>query len=515
MLMRQAYKKNQLLLLLIIIVTLAIRLPGMMWGVRIFERPHFLYYHADELNLSKMAKEFTGGGTDNHAFYPKGYPFQVALCALPLKSFVELGDPELIFIGRMISIFYSISTVFLFFFLVRRVFQDTEIALVSCAILSLVGSYVTQSHFATTDSGVLFWLYATIYFSFLSLEPASAFKNFIFAILSCGVALAFKLSFVAIIPIIYVLIKKKSRWWWYLLLPLGLFIIFELANGGKYTFTNFILTLKNVTEDNINSRNYNRFLNPLLYLFVLVPCLGLPICFLSLYGGIKFSFTKIKFSKTSVKTFLFIFILPVLIHFLSICCLSGLAERLILPLVPLIAIFAAIGIREIKKWNLFINNNRFAYLVLALAIYQLIFIWQTEYYFVHDTRESASRWIYTNIPPREKIYLPYYSEMPDLSNKYNIVNNSSASYIVLHEANYRRYFRSNFDTALRSWNQIHRPSLNDYELMRDIFKKKSPYILIKKIEVKAITPEKMFIKKFYGTPWPLGDVLVYQKLGKI
>ena len=115
-----------------------------------------------------------------------------------------------------------------------------------------------------------------MYFSLLYTRYNKNF-NLAAAAFSVGMALAVKLSFLAIVPIIYVLIRKRLNPLYWLAVLGGIFIVFVAAQGGHYTPHNFALTMDNVRNDNINVVNVknNKLWNPFIYLAGIPPALGL------------------------------------------------------------------------------------------------------------------------------------------------------------------------------------------------------------------------------------------------
>jgi 4-amino-4-deoxy-L-arabinose transferase-like glycosyltransferase len=280
-------------------------------------------------------------------------------------------------VGRFISLFYSVLTVFLLFFLAQKLFRNVQTAFIACILLALTGLNVTYAHLAVVDSGVVFWIYATMYFSLLALDQKNFGRGLILAIISCGIALAFKLSFIAIIPLLYVLARKKYSWWAYFLMLPALFLVFELASGCRYTLNDFNLTLHNVATDNMRSREYNKLLNPVCYLFIIVPLMGLPVFFLTLYGGFKAVAEKMRSIYAPRKDIFFIFLLPLTIHLISICSLTFIAARHLLLFTPLFAMLGAAGLQNIRQRFGVVGQKRFIYLVSALILYQLVFVCST------------------------------------------------------------------------------------------------------------------------------------------
>ena len=513
--MKSSNKKASLLLLLpIVFVAVAVRAPGLFWGMNLHRTPHFINYHYDEPHLVKIAKEFLVEETDEKENYLKGFSFQMALGAKLIKPFTVLTTPKLIIIGRALSLLYGILTVIIIYFLALELFSNSKIALIASAFLALSGLHITQSHYATVDIGTTFWLYATVLFSLLSIRRDKK-AYFIAAVFCCGLAMAFKLAWVALIPIFYVLIRQRKKPLSWALALMSLVVVFIAANGFHYTLNNFNLTIKNVIDDNINpAERHNRLLNPLIYFIELAVGLGLPATLLLLYGTARLLPRKVNFKNILSSVTFFIVILPLLLYFVSVCFLDIPFSRHILPLIPSLALLSGYCLIEIQRSKTFRKNKIFIALLAIILIYQLIYSVSTEYYFVFDTREAAYRWIKNNVPPGEEIATTRYVNMPSLKTDYVLSNNLQSPYIILHETYYFRYLRSELNPLKKypHWDEIHHGHYKDYLNIQQLLKGESNYRLLKKFDVKCVTPELLIYKIFLGTyPLFIGDTLIYRQ----
>ena len=225
-------------------MAVAVRVPGLFWGVNLHTPPPLIKYHYDEPHLVKIAKEFLMEPADEKENYPKGFSFQMALGAKLIKPFTVLTTQKLIIIGRLLSLIYGILTIVIIYFLTLELFANSKIALIASAFLALSGLHITQSHYATVDIGTTFWVYATILFALLSTRRDKK-AYFIAAVFCCGLALAFKLAWVALIPIFYVLIVQRKKPLGWALVLICLVVVFIAANGFHYTLNNFNLTIRN------------------------------------------------------------------------------------------------------------------------------------------------------------------------------------------------------------------------------------------------------------------------------
>jgi hypothetical protein len=365
------------------------------------------------------------------------------------------------------------------------------------------------------DAGNTFWFYSTAFCSLLYYHRRKDIY-FLIAMISCAVALSFKLSWFSILPLLYVLIRlKKGAGYWLFSLS-GIFLFFILANGGRYTAGNFILTLNNVMNDNINViEQHAKYLNPLVYVFELMAGLGLPVFFLSAYGAVRI-FTKEKDPNNfSQGEFLVFIATPIFLHFLSICLLDIPFTRQILPMIPAAVLIAAYGVTEIGLLKLFLHRNIRYVLFVFILLYQLIYVASNEYYFVFDTRKTAGEWLEKNVSKAVEVTTTRFVIIPYLNNNYRTADNFESPYIILHEANYFRYIRSAFNPVkdYPTWEETFHGKYADFLNIQKLFRGELPYILAKKFEVKAVTPEMILYKGLWGSYHTyIGDLLIYKKI---
>jgi hypothetical protein len=506
-------KVRYLKLTAILLLAILVRLPGVFWGVQTCDEPRFINYHPDEPHIVSIAREFINGVTNRAEFYPKGFPAQIGLISSLISPFTEADDQAIIIIGRMLSLVYGVMTVLIIYLLSRELFPNPGTALISSLFLCLSGLHVTQSHFATVDAGNTFWFYSTVFCCLLYCRRREEIY-FLLAVISSACALAFKLSWVSILPVFYVLIRLKKGVRHYLLFISGISLFFIMANGGRYDLDNFSLTLKNVLHDNISIvAKHNKYLNPLVYLLELIIGLGFPVFLLSLHGARRLFISKTDHNHFFKGEIFALITAPVLLYFVSVSFLDIPFARQILPMVPAVILLAAYGFTEITGSKPFRRRN-FSYLLFFLILlYQLISVGSSEYYFISDTREAAGAWIKNNISTNEEVTATPYVIVPYLK-KYKIEDSFESRYIILHEAYYYRFIRIviNPFKEYPDWKEIYHGSYDHFVNIQRLFRGDLHYELVKKFEVKAVTPEMIVYKRFWGTyPQFIGDLLIYKK----
>ncbi|GEM_PF-2311193 len=510
----------------ILLLALVVRLPGLLFGVKLSAWPvavhGFRSLHIDEENLARIAHGFIDREDLGVIRYPKGFPVQMALAAFLTARAAKPYLFHFILIGRCLSLLYGIATVLVLYCLATEIFAKKTISLLAGLFLALAGLHVTESHYATADAGNTFWIYATILFCLWAIRKKDIFLCL--AVITGGYAIAFKFSVAVLVPIIYVLIlqKKDIRYW--ILVGLAIFSVFTLANGGWYPLSTFRSLFEGrVADQPTLTLHYNSLINPLAYFVQLLPAVGLPI-FISFFLAFRsFHFKKFHEDK-NLRDVFFVLILPILLYYVIVCFVSipfpryPFSRHLLvgIPLFVLVAAYGSVRWVERIKWG---GEKRLLHKVVALFIvYQLIFVGQIEYYFVFDTITSSEKWVRTHIPPTKKI-AAFCWMWPKFEFKNKVTWLSPKSryrpFLFLHETSFFRYLRSplNLFDKFPSWTEIYHGNYFHFIFVQALFKDQLPYALVKKFEVKAITPEMFLYKKIWGTfPLFLGDVLIYRKV---
>lgn len=502
-------KESCIPLLLIFLLAFILRLPGLFWGLCHANSNYLTVYHPDESHQSAtIAKEFLTKHPNKNEFYAKGFGFQVAAIASILKPWFSIDFSKLILIGRSLSLMYGLLLILLLYFLAYEIFKDRLIALLSSLFLALTGLSIVQSHYATVDSSTAFWIYATLYSCLLYVRQS---KNvyIVFGLLSAGITLALKFSVWILLPIFYAGYRKKGLLF-LLFALLALVVIFIGATGGYYSFSNLTFTFKNLYEDNLQIFPHGDKLGTVLfYIWGLFPALGLAH-YISLLLGIGF-FLKNGWRKLGDTGLLFTFILPLSVYLILICCLDIHVSRHLLPLTPCMAMIAAYGISQIKK---FIRPSILKSLLVVVVLYQLFYAANIEYYYIFETRKAASEWIIKNISKDKTIHLSSYAKIPRLDG-YKLTGWKNADYVVLHERDCLRYVRGDMEIpSLKStypsvkWT-YHGNSTDLFEIQR-IFRGKSPFTLRKRFSIQYLTLENFLYKKYFGGGF-IGDTLILQR----
>jgi len=274
-----------------------------------------------------------------------------------------------------------------------------------------------------------------------------------------------------------------------------------------------------ILNDNVNVRDHNEWLNPFIFIFQLVPAVGL-FSFILFVVGLC-SKPQLRFTghheKKLNKGLMMILILPFLFYSLALITLDTPFSRHLLPIIPLVCLLAAHGLGKMSEALLTKGRVKvFALLCVSLLTYQLAYTYSVQYYFDHDPRVSAQKWIKKNIPKGTSLATSKYMALPRGYHHVHYTKNfiDNVDYLVLHESYYYRYLRSELNPlrAAQDIEEVYRGKKENLENVTLLFEGKLPFKKVKSFEVKAFTPELLLYKKILGTfPQFLGDVLIYKR----
>ncbi len=366
-----------------------------------------------------------------------------------ISSIASVWSPDLglysgmSFVGRYISIFAEVITILFIYLLGKRMFSS-NIALLGCALYGLSTLPIQTAHFYVVDplltAFITMFLYALVVFY----ENPSLKKALLVGILF-GISLATKTSAFALITsvgftliadlILLALKHKRSihlhreeiRKILEVYVPLGLiiflttcitFIMFEpyalidfsnflSQNLQQYQMTKdaftFPYTLQYVDKMPFIYELKNMLFwgqGPVLFAFTIV---GL---FLTVYHFCK----KQKDKKWPEEILLLIFLGT---YFFIVGKFAVGFMRYMLPIYPLIALFAAVGIERVLT---FITNSSkvnllriilLSYLLIIIAYWPLAFL---HIYSLPNTRVQATKWILQHIPAGSHIAIEHWDD---------------------------------------------------------------------------------------------------------
>ncbi len=503
--MGKTNNKTIVILLAILLLATLLASPGLFWGYNLLGDGKHYVLNPDERHHTGIAEEFFKG-VNYDQFYVRGLGNQIAITYWLGKFFAdspELNPQCLYAIGRLLALLYGLATVVLIYFFSRELFENQTVSLLSSLFLALSWIHVAYSHIAVADTPALFWMYFSFYFVLRHIKIRDD-ANLLFASICAGFSIGTKPNAILLVPLFFIVITSKRKFYHGLLVSFALMGSFELINVFSYTPNSFLNTCDMIQSDSFGGVQLNKLINVPVYLLLLLPSLGLPVSLLSIWG--IYSLVKVsKWKKSEFNSLLankyFLVAAPMLVHFYLICRLVVNFTRYLMPVIPLLAVFAAYGL--VKLVDKISSPRLFKGTIAAIIVYQLVQIISLEKATIFDSRKLMGEWMKKNISTNEIIstgHIEGYSHVPSV---YTTTNKYDADYIVLHSSVYSRYLTGGYgfkDTYPESCKEIFHCWGGDAmrQFIQDLFRDKTDYKELKKFEINFITPEMLLMKYLFG-----------------
>lgn len=456
--------KNYILLVIILLIGSFLRFYNLNWD-------DMYVFHPDELNIDIAVSKIRFFSQLNpHFFQYNGLSIYLYRATGELLRFISQNDSwvknfgNINLIGRFYSALFSSITVFLIYKLSFMLFNSKKTALLTSLFLSLTVSLIQSAHFAVTESLLIFFLVLIAILTTTFLKSPS-FKNIILLGIASGMALAVKttaLSFLifSAIALIICFFQKKQFFHFKkiaifcLVFLFATFLSFFLFSPYSFiawkSYSKGMLSeQKIITGKTMVHWNF-QFLHTKPYLFQIKNLfwqMGPILPFTSLIGFIFYCLLFFKFKNRKI--------IPLLIwtwaYFLTIGSLFVKYVRYFNLLLPSFCLFSAFFLSAIRKKNKLIGKLLMNLTIITTSLYAFAFF---SIYLKEQTRITASKWIFNNIPEKSKLlkedeHLPIYLRnyptkhyetlnhyplfAPDNNQKLNsyIQNLSRADYIII------------------------------------------------------------------------------------
>lgn len=351
--------------------------------------------------------------------------------------------PSAIYWLRFYSALASVGTVYLVYQISRKLLNSSYPALIA-AFTSFSPGLIQSAHFGTTESLLSFFFLLVIYFSINLSENLSAknkskkslpilssvWKNILFISISLGLALGSKLTAIFFILPVFIVImssllkstrEKRIKWPVFILglifpgkkllelfslsLLLGIFTVFFFIASSPYnlvspdSFRSAVFGYESDVATGKYEAFYTRqFYNSKPFLFqaekVFPYSLGWPVFILGV-SGFLFLLLKLR----DVKYFLLFS--TFLIYLIPNSLLFAKWSRFMTPILPFFAVFAGLALFNLnkfipKKFQMPLTVFFFLSAIIPGAAFLSVYI-------NDDTRVTASKWIYENIPDKSYI----------------------------------------------------------------------------------------------------------------
>lgn len=161
--------RERVCLAAILLGGLALRLFGLRWGLpRVDLNP-------DEATVLSVASRLSWQQWDPGVYFYSGFSFHLLGLVRGLAQLVwpGIGEPGLVLLCRGVSVAFGTATIGLLFVLLRRVAPTGPAPLLGAAFLALTPLHVWDSHWATTDVTLTFWMLAAVTASVWAYERPS------------------------------------------------------------------------------------------------------------------------------------------------------------------------------------------------------------------------------------------------------------------------------------------------------------------------------------------------------
>lgn len=345
---------------------------------------------------------------------------------------VDITNPFVFAEGRALTAILGVLSVFLLYFLGKRLF-NRNVGLLAAFILAVNPFYVRDSHYITTDVPFVF----LIILSFLFMANAaltSRLRWYLLSGLFIGISSTIKYFPVALLayPIAIFLDSGKEKNWFFkiilgsLMIPLGVVIgvPFLFVSEGSRSLLQYEVGRELLWYGTPVTQFLSAFLSfifsfgksPFPNIAVLIPskftafhssflsfrAFGVPLLTLSLIGALISSF------KFPLKT-LFLITSPLSIFIYISFYIPAVFERLSLPIVPFLCLFAAVFfleffgilIRAIKQKK--IVYTLFIFVFIGALYYPFTASFASSWSCSENPDASGAKWIDEKIPNGAKI----------------------------------------------------------------------------------------------------------------
>lgn len=443
-------------MLSIIVLAAGLRFYDLNWDQNQHLHPdeRFLVMVDEGIHWPKDVAEYFSTSTSPLNPFINGFPFFV-YGTFPLffakflaGVFSSSGYDSSTIFGRGLSALFDTGTVVLIYLVARKSLTRSA-ALIAAFLYAVTVLSIQLAHFYTTDSFLVFFLMATIYF-LIDLPYRPQTLATVFGAACFGLALSSKVSAILLIPAlaaVFLLLfvhRRKQGILLTLTFALTSLVVFRVAQPYAFSGPSFFGLLPN--PDFVNSLLQLEALSqpgslyppsvqwyttaPLLYPAgnLLLWGLGLPLGVLSGFAilatiiqlvlRLPHSLLQIKSLNQSYFSIFFLTIFTLTVFFYQ-----GVQfvkpMRYFLPMVPplliICATFLSVMHRQLVS-RIYRHGSLSLQRYLDLFFYIFIFtllIWPLAFMSIYTrphTRVLASEWIYQNVPPGAKILTEYWDD---------------------------------------------------------------------------------------------------------
>lgn len=393
-----------------------LRITGIEWGLPTKTETLHTFYPDETIILTALSEMNPSSLDFNpHHFRNGTSHFYISAAVLgvcsafkvlrlsPEKDFYRNNFREMdkIFLaGRVVSIVFALFTIFIIFFIGKELFGPAA-GLLAALIVAIMPVHVIDSHFMYFDVPAAFWFTLALFFS-TKIYSEPKMKWYILSAAAGAMACGAKYyGGIALLFPLYAhmtggsMEEKRSvidrR---ILCAVVAFFAIFFATN--PYLILAYreaavqikeMLGLASTTGMSPDTIKGNSFL--FFYPVLMTFAMGIPLAVAS-WAGFFFQFAKLN-KKTSILSFAFLsFYIPMSLFYTKM-------ENYLLPVLPILALFAALLFISLKHWS---------WKILTALVIVYTFFYSAGYVYImakRDTRIQATEWIRQNIPAGTKI----------------------------------------------------------------------------------------------------------------
>jgi 4-amino-4-deoxy-L-arabinose transferase-like glycosyltransferase len=383
-----------LLTLLLIFVAAVVRFYGLDWDGGIAAHPDERYI----VSVSERLRWYDGlNPFDAAPDFAYGH-LPLYLLALVGRAFHNV---DWLLVGRALAALFDLGTVVLTFELGRRVYTE-NIGFLAALFVALMVLHVQQSRFYTADVVMTFFVLGTLLFAVRLAEDGRAWDARLTG-MWLGLASGTKFSAALLIlpaGVACALLDGKRRGHWRCALESGVMALAVFAFTNPFALLAFPTFWRNVAQQAAIARGlldvpYTRqFHETWPYLYPIVQQLrwgmGWPMG-LAAFGGLAYAVWRaIRVPPSRGEWVLLVWVVP---GFAFIGALYAKYPRYLLPLAPLLALYAARLLADMTDWRRLLIGGVLAYSLFHCAAYACLFRsshpWQ-----------AASQWFYDQVPAR-------------------------------------------------------------------------------------------------------------------
>jgi hypothetical protein len=367
-----------------------------------------------------------------HFFAYGSFPiYLLKLASLPFaQESVFRSYDSLNLLGRLLSALFDTASILLIFKILFSLSKLKTLSLIGSLFYALSVFPIQLSHFYAVDTLLNFFILLTIW-SALKYHYSPTLKNAAIGGFAFGLALATKVSAlpVGIVLVFAYFLSHKKHLTGAVIMPVATLIIFILAQ--PYSLIDFSTFISQIREQ--SAMTSDAFVFPYTLQYVGTPAYIYPLKNIFMYGwGISLSLlsllgvwglvSNVKSKKVNINwKAIIIFLSFYIIYYLLVGRFSVKFMRYYLPLYPLLACLAALGVFQLKKLTLHIFPVTVGLLFLIHLTWLLAFM---SIYQNPNPRTQASFWINQNIVPGSTILREHWDDGLPLfgSEKYTLID---------------------------------------------------------------------------------------------